>query len=513
MKLVRLDKEEIFKNKKIICIEKSIPYLEELYQRYRKAYEDIIVILDDNPRNQKPLQFGKKNIPVYDVKCVMQYNLTDKVLLITSDYYREYYDQLVSLLGESDLVDTVYFFANKETEYELFYREKYADTPLENIIVFRSGPRADAYVKGMDFADNARALFEYALAIGLNEKYELVWFVKEPDEFISYKRYPNVSFLPFHGSVSEDDLVRNHYYRVLCLAKYFFFTDAYGFVRNCRSDQIRIQLWHGCGFKKRLSSVSCEKRYEYMTVTSPLYARLHAREFGLREDQMLVTGCAKSDWLFEMNPAVSGQLGIPTAGKYIFWLPTYRFSKQKMNKPIDGVLHAETGLPLIAHLQQLELVNACLRENDIVMVIKLHPFQDRDAVHINGFSNIVLLENDLLVKHDFQMNQILGLADALISDYSSTAIDYLLLDRPIAFCTQDVETYSDSRGYIFDNILDWLPGAILENINDLLSFINKIGSDQDVAGKKRSRLRKEMQQYHDQNSSRRILEILGIWRE
>ena len=63
-------------------------------------------------------------------------------------------------------------------KYESEYREKYKNTPLENIILFRSGPMPESHIRGMDFDDNARALFEYALQIGLDEKYKLVWIVK-----------------------------------------------------------------------------------------------------------------------------------------------------------------------------------------------------------------------------------------------------------------------------------------------------------------------------------------------
>ena len=66
------------------------------------------------------------------------------------------------------------------------------------------GPHAGSYVKGMDFSDNARALFVYMLSIGLNGKYQLVWFVRSPEEFLSYTKYQNVLFLPFSASDSED---------------------------------------------------------------------------------------------------------------------------------------------------------------------------------------------------------------------------------------------------------------------------------------------------------------------
>ena len=58
--------------------------------------------------------------------------------------------------------------------------------------------------------------------------------------------------LQYTASDSGDISVRELYYKTLCLAKYFFFTDAYGFVRNCRPDQVRVQL-----FGKKINPFYC----------------------------------------------------------------------------------------------------------------------------------------------------------------------------------------------------------------------------------------------------------------
>ena len=92
-----------------------------------------------------------------------------------------------------------------------------------------------------------------------------------------------------------------------------------------------MQLWHGCGFKTRVNFVRCEKRYEYTTVISELYAKIHQDIYGLREDQILVTGYAKEDWLFHPVKEVWEALPIPRAEKYIFWLPTFRMAKNGLS--------------------------------------------------------------------------------------------------------------------------------------------------------------------------------------
>ena len=85
-------------------------------------------------------------------------------------------------------------------------------------------------------------------------------------------------------------------------------------------------------------------------------------------------------------------------------------------------------------------------------IVKLHPFQRKETISISDYSNIVLLNNDFIYDNGMQINEILGNAAALISDYSSAAVDYMILNRPMAFTLDDVEDYETSRGFVFENI-------------------------------------------------------------
>lgn len=509
MKVIEFNSEEYekLKSKKIYLVEKSVSYLEELCSAC-DIISNIAAIVDANERKCGCFLYEGIQIRVYPLEYLKKLNFEENILVITSDYYKEYISKIVKLI--SDKLEKIYVFYNYETKLELSYRNQYKDAKLQNIIVFRSGPHNMEYVKGMDFADNARALFEYMLSSGLNKKYELVWLVKNPDKFAEYERYDNVFFLAYDDAVSEEITARNAYYRALCLSKFIFFTDAYGFARNCRKDQIRVQLWHGCGYKNRLNHTPCEKRYEYMTVTSEIYADIHSQIFGLRKDQMLITGCAKEDWLFQSDKAKLSELGIPKGCKYIFWLPTYRFSSKNIEKPKDGDLNDETGLPLIVSGRDLVLLNRRLASRNVVLLIKLHPFQDAHAVHCKGLSNIILINNDWLIEKDIQINQLLGIADALLSDYSSAAIDFLLMDRPMGFIVDDLEQYSLNRGFIFENILDWLPGKCIFEKNDLDDFISEIAFGRDPYRLKRKKLRGMLHKNADDKNCKRIVEALEI---
>lgn len=397
--------------------------------------------------------------------------------------------------------------------YEEEYRELYKEAPLEDIIIFRSGPMPDFYIKGMDFDDNARSLFNYALSIELNKKYKLVWLVKDPSEFdYKYSNYNNVKFVSYEDGNSNDKVKRDEFFRLLCLAKYLFMTDSYGFAMNVREDQVRVMLWHGCGFKTRLGFNSCSDKYEYMTVTGDEYAKTYAKTFGLRDDQMLVTGYPRVDYIFHPLNNWTERLNVPKTEKYIFWMPTFRntctagLERHNHTRP-----KGESGLPVIETFTQLEQIDKFLSCNSATLIIKLHPFQDRSLIcDVSNLKNICFVENSTLLKEDIQINQILGDADALISDYSSVAIDYLVTDRPIGFTLDDVDTYKNERGFFWDNVRDWLPGSELYTYDDMFNFIKEVLLGNDPGKEKRQSISEQMQKYKDDKNSARVFEAFNI---
>ncbi len=512
MQLIRLEREHValFKNKKIYFITWFQNYVEEIYS----IYPDFPVVsggIDLKERNQGFKEFHGVKVPIYGYDFLN--NLPENsILIITNGYFKENYDEILSHGVSENAGNVIYYYANKDTKYYMEYNDKYLDEKLKDIIVFRSGPAVSSYVYGMDYADNARALFEYMLLIKLNQKYKLVWFVKNPNDFKAIEdNNENVSFISYDGAVSDDKNERDEYYEALCLAKYIFMTDAYGFCRYARNDQIRVQLWHGCGFKTRTVFSRCEHRYEYNIVISDLYKKIHKEIYGLRDDQVLITGYPKEDWLYHPYTKWKEAFNIPDAQKYIFWLPTFRASVGQLSELNETVPEGETGFPILYSEDDFGKLNSILSRGNTEMVIKLHPFQNREALSLGSYSNIILLDNDMIFDAGIQINELLGHADALISDYSSVAVDYLQLDRPIGFTLDDVEEYEKNRGFVFDNIREWLPGVEIFSNEDFFSFVDEIIHRGDSSKEKRHIIASLMHDFRDDQSSRRVLEALDIY--
>ena len=94
-------------------------------------------------------------------------------------------------------------------------------------------------------------MFEYLVENGCNEKYELVWYVHNPDDFPEIRKIKNVRFVSYDWEESDDYEQYFAYFENLLTAKFLFTTDAYWWMRYCRADQVRGQLWHGYGYKSR----------------------------------------------------------------------------------------------------------------------------------------------------------------------------------------------------------------------------------------------------------------------
>ncbi len=71
-------------------------------------------------------------------------------------------------------------------------------------------------------------------------------------------------------------------------------------------------------------------------------------------------------------------------------------------------------------------------------------------------------------------NEVLGVTDVLVSDYSSIFFDYLGTGRPIVFFTPDEEAYTSERGVYLD--LSALPGPTTHTIPELAETVAAVGT-------------------------------------
>ena len=98
--------------------------------------------------------------------------------------------------------------------------------------------------------------------------------------------------------------------------------------------------------------------------------------------------------------------------------------------------------------------------------------------------------------------------DALISDYSSAAYDFMHADKPIAYTLDDAEDYK--LGFLFENPLDYMPGHIVYNQEEFMDFIKDVIDGKDPYKEERRRISDLFYAYHDKNGSKRLAEYMGL---
>lgn len=143
--------------------------------------------------------------------------------------------------------------------------------------------------------------------------------------------------------------------------------------------------------------------------------------------------------------------------------------------------------------------------------MKLHPYQAELPVFQRHYDNILVLRNKDLETENLQLYQVIPYSDALITDYSSIATDYLLLDKPIIFTLDDYEEYAASRGAFFpENAKDYMKGYHIYNVDDLEKALRDIAVGKDIYKEEREKIFPEYHAYKDGNSARRVLDAIGV---
>lgn len=381
----------------------------------------------------------------------------------------------------------------------------------ENYIVFKNRQE-------QDFTDNARALFEYLYENGYSKNYKFIWLVSSKKS-IDRNKYKNVTV-----AVAENKFgwtsPRAFYYG--CTAKYFFYTNhTANLNRGAAKGQLVVNLWHGCGYKdsthknKKIKYSKSMEMFDLALVPGELFVEAKARYWECDRSKILGIGYPRYDWLLQKGldkKAIMKTLFGESMQnrRLILWMPTFRKASDGSGFA-EGDIGLKYGIPIADDDESLQELDKMCGETGSLLVIKRHPLQT--AVQ-NGrkFKNIKFIDNKLLDKRDVLLYHFIAVSDALISDYSSVAVDYILLDKPIGFAVGDIEQYKQKRGFIFDNPMDYMPGEIIYTFEDLKHFLSDIcqGMDKYVAAR-----HKLLPVMHNQceNYCARIIKSLGIEKE
>lgn len=227
-----------------------------------------------------------------------------------------------------------------------------------------------------------------------------------------------------------------------------------------RRGQKYIQTWHGAiAFKMIEKDVQGVLDEEYVRtaihdssqidylLTNSKWGEDMLRRCFWYDGKILRTGSARLDILFRQTQAqkqaIRDQLKIPARARVLLYAPTFRKSKRMDVYDID--------------YSRLQSALETRFGGKWKIMVKLHPNISDLRYNIPDYVIDATLYPDI--------NELYGISDALITDYSSSILDYSVLRKPAFVYACDIEEYSQDRSTYFD--IRALPFPLAENNEQL----------------------------------------------
>ncbi len=352
-----------------------------------------------------------------------------------------------------------------------------------------------------DFCDSTKTFFDFLILNKYNDKYKIYWAVDDPKKF-KEKKYKNVKFI----SRSKQNL-KSLIYLLCC--EYCIYT--HSFVGNYMNKrQKRVFVTHASMPFKNSSGKFWKADYNTIILGTSSHC-IKYRNICLNGDlnQYKITGLPRNDDLFAPDQTIYKKLGIKNK-KLIIWMPTFKHQPCGRNDFLDNDRKLDVSL---LSEENVELINNYLLQNDATLIIKPHPGQDLKYIKVKECENVLFVTNDKLNEENISLYKLLAISDALITDFSSVFLDYLLLNKPIAFDLCDQQAYKKGIGYIVENPDDYMVGKKIYSLDDLFKFIKTVVKNIDDYNQRRIELCDIIHKYKDNKSSERLAKLLNLTKE
>ena len=298
---------------------------------------------------------------------------------------------------------------------------------------------------GKPYGDSPKVIFEEIKRIDPNVK--LFWVFngkKKRENGITYVNKKSLSYL-FHLATSKIwvSSVRMPYY----IFK--------------RKNQIYYQTWHGAIGLKKVENECPEKLSDRYVKTAKHDSKmisffvsdnddstaLFEQYFWCKNPKILKFGCPRNDVLFlpGNKTIIENSFGIKNKN-VVLYAPTFRVDESFTNYDID-----------------LNRLVKCLQKRfggDWVIVVRLHP-----RIAHNSHKFIKYDANILDGSNIENIQDVLSSFDALITDYSSIIIDFMMTNKPAFIYASDIADYKKDRDFHID--IYELPFSISENNDEL----------------------------------------------
>ncbi len=288
-------------------------------------------------------------------------------------------------------------------------------------------------------------------------------------------------------------------YNLATSARYIiddFYIPAY-FIKPRKGTEV-IQIWHAAGIFKKfglstvgkpfgpsaeyLKHVRVHSNYSRLYVSSSEVIPYYAEAFGMDEKRIFPLGLPRTDYFFRSHrdslvDRFYSQYPDLKEKKLILYAPTYRGRSHDQGTfkcPIDfNMLEEKLG-------------------NEYAVLIHLHPYMKVPDMSDHRFVYHFL--------NDYDIQELMCLADVLVTDYSSVIFDFSLLEKPMAFFAHDLDEYKRERDFYLD-YKNMVPGPIFDQTEALAEWIKRNEYSMDTI----KRFQERFFEYRDGRASERIV--------
>lgn len=349
---------------------------------------------------------------------------------------------------------------------------------------------------GLRYADQSKYLFEYI--VKNHTDIRAIWLTRSQTVYDRLKSEGREVYLLYSISAIWFSM----------RAKVLFVTqkilgDMHHFNNN--KAIFRVQLWHGSSFKKTLKdshfakkNIEKQKKKKLFKFIIPFYNeqydllisgskedKLHlSTAFELSEEKIQIVGYPRNDILFSKKEENNY--------KKILYAPTLR--RDNNNKVLD-----------VFNNDDINIIDNTMNKIEAKLYVKLHPLNTPKA-HL--LESLKKSETIVLMDQDSDIQEAMITCDILITDYSSSWIDYLLTDRPIIFAPFDYDNYLiEDRTFYYDYD-ETTPGPKVKSWIEATEWIEKFINDSSLYSEERKRIKNRFHTFQDANSCERVYKTI-----
>ena len=284
-----------------------------------------------------------------------------------------------------------------------------------------------------------------------------------------FANHPRVQFVRYRSP---------RYFRVLSTAKYLFNNATFPYEFGKRPGQVYVNTWHGTPLKTMgydepgggPGARNVLRNFlaaDYLLAANPFMAdQMYESAFRLTNvypGRIITEGSPRVDRQFLDDEGrrrvrarlVDSGITLDEDQKAILYAPTWR--GESFHSPTNDVL------TLAGRVRALR----DRLPSDHQVLLRVH-----QQVYAFALGHPDL--RDILVPNEIPSNEVLGVTDVLVNDYSSIFFDFLATGRPIVFFAPDMSSYEGYRGLYLTS--GELPGPVVTRVGRLAEVIRAIGT-------------------------------------